>query len=202
MPSGFRSHLLFYLSVSLLLLSKQTTIPATIILFFIRKYSGRLKRQTDFLPSFALLPALIWYIQFFISRSETSIIRGVFEAGLPAGYLNIKLFLTVWLADAMDLTALGISGPKPSVFITGILLLLPFSLLALWRHYRMRPIVILTTIFLWVVAGMMYSLNKWVPGVNWYAYRHFNIYGIFFFTGLLGWILGPAEQLFRREFKL
>lgn len=197
-PQNTRTDFLFYASSGLLALTKQTALPAILLLFVIRNCSGRLKFRTDLFPAFVLLPVCIWYVHFFKLRSEPSVIRGVFEAGIPSGYLDLKTFLIVWIADAADLQAFGISMVKPTFYLLILCVFAPVSLTALFMHSRMKSLAIICCLALLMVGGMMYTLNKWIPGVNWYAYRHYNMYGIFFFIALCGWLLSPVERLLTR----
>ena len=172
-----------------LLLTKFTYVP--LALFFI--FTGYLIDKSFLrIRSYVSLYLIVlaWYSFFLYSRFKPSYSHEFFKMILPAGHVDFKNYLLIlfdnaffWIPQIPFILKPGLN----ILFLFGLSFILLFNKKFLVFHiYTFSILVIL---FL-----MMFVLNRWVAGVHWYAYRHYNGYGLFIFWGVLGWLIYLIER--------
>lgn len=174
-----------------LLLTKQTYLPLVFIFIaFGWLYSRSFIGWRWYMMMY--LFAVIWYLFFFIYWGRDSISKAAFNYMIPAGLFEFRDFILILLLSVFDwksLIHLHIP-PNLSVFIFFLL-----SLFLVVFFKKARPLFAFSIVVLVMLFIMMFILNKWIGGVHWYAYRHFNGYGFFIFMGAFAWLIHVLHWL-------
>ncbi len=102
------------------------------------------------------------------------------------------IFMLILLHSVFNWKSLINYYPMPNLIVLYLFLL---SFVTILFFKKARPLFVFSTVVLVFLAVMMFLLNKWIGGVHWYAYRHFNGYGIFIFMGAFAWLIHVLHWL-------
>lgn len=177
--------------IAALMMTKQTYLPLSFIFFLTGMFfnSSFNKLKWKYL---IYLPVILWYALFTYQILNPSITHSIFKFWFPPGKYDFQNFLIITIYSVFDWSKLISFSYIPGLWIFGIF---GFSLLSSLLHKKSFPIIIYSMIVLFSLAIMMFCLNKWIGGVNWYAYRHFNGYGFFIFLGAFGWLICGFDKI-------
>jgi hypothetical protein len=174
-----------HITIAGLCLIKQTYLPLAIIFFFIASII-----EVSFYKSafyyITYIPVLLWYTMFFYQWHEIKISKAIFNLILPAGMVDFKTFMLILLSNAFNWKAILPFSFTPQLWIFSLFFI---TLFAVIYFNKSGFIFFIVMIVLFILIIMMYVLNKWIGGVHWYSYRHFNGYGFFIFMGAFGWLI-------------
>ncbi len=184
---------IWYLHVTIagLCLIKQTYVPLAIVFFVIASIINSSYYKSAFYY-ISYIPVLFWYGLFFYQWDEIKISKAIFNFLLPAGMVDFKTFMLILLSNAFNWTAILPYSFTPQLWIFSLFL---FTILAVIYFHKSSFIFFIVMIVLFILLIMMYALNKWIGGVHWYSYRHFNGYGFFIFMGALGWLIYVLDRI-------
>lgn len=174
-----------------LLLTKQTYLPMAFIFIALGWYYSRSFIRWRWYMMMYLF-AVIWYVYFFIYLSRGSISHTFFNLLIPAGWFQFNDFMLILLHSVFNWKSLINYYPMPNLIVLYLFLL---SFVTILFFKKARPLFVFSTVVLVFLAVMMFLLNKWIGGVHWYAYRHFNGYGIFIFMGAFAWLIHVLHWL-------
>ena len=171
--------------IAALIITKQTYLPLALIFFL----AGTVIDSSfyKFIRHYLFyLPVLLWYVAFIYQWQHPTVTHTLFNLMLPAGMFDFKTFLLLIIHNALDWKRL-----IPFSLMSGlwVLLLYGFSVIAVLYFRKSVWLIGFSMLVLLFLAMLMFALNKWIGGVHWYAYRHFNGYGFFIFVGAFGWLI-------------
>lgn len=177
--------------IAALIITKQTYVLLAFMFFL-----AGILIDTSFYKSIRhyvfYLPVLFWYVAFIYQGQQISVTHTMFNLLLPAGMLDFKTFLLLIIHNALDWNSL-----VPFSLMTGYWVLLLYGLSVITVFYFRKSVWLIgfSMVVLFFLVIQMFLLNKWIGGVHWYAYRHFNGYGFFIFIGAFGWLINVFDQI-------
>lgn len=187
------------LFASFAFLTKYTNIVYVGFAFYIAtKLSLRVvkERRKKFLLgswlTFMIIPVFILLKYYIISKSGIEGYKSsadLFKFILPAGMVDFKTFLQILFSDMFDLSFLKIKFNIRYYFY-----LIPICITVLVSLFRFKQVkstkiwLIYSLGLMFILALMMFVLNKYVAGVHWFAFRHYLGYHTFWFVAFFGFM--------------